>query len=136
MKTIHLTKLAFIFLAFVSYNMAYAQTEENPKEEVLSVAEQMPEYPGGMENLYKFLSKTINYPIVLKENKVEGKVICSFIVGKDGSLSEFEIVNKPEPLFAEETIRVMKLMPKWIPGKQNGKPVNVKFTLPVKFQLK
>lgn len=106
------------------------------KEEVLTFAEQMPEYPGGMDEMYKFLSKTIQYPAKMREKGIEGRVILTFLVNSDGSISDIYCVNQAEPLFVNEAIRVVNLMPNWKPGRQNNKNVTVKFTLPLKFQLK
>ena len=105
------------------------------KSEVLTFAEQMPEFPGGMEAMYTFISKNVNYPEKLRAQGIEGKVILTFIVTKKGKIKKIEVIGHPEPLFAKEAVRMIKLMPKWTPGQQNKKPVNVKFTLPLRFQL-
>ncbi|GAB1447085.1 energy transducer TonB [Bacteroidota bacterium] len=104
--------------------------------EIMTFAEQMPEFSGGAEELYKYLSKNIQYPPLARENSIEGKVILSFVVGADGKISQIEQVGKKLGWgLDEEAIRVVKSMPPWTPGKQNGKPVYVKFTLPIHFQL-
>jgi protein TonB len=96
----------------------------------------MPEFPGGTEALYRFISKEVKYPKNLKKYKIEARVISKFIINKEGGIENIQIVNKVEPEFAEEVIRVLSLMPKWSPGTQMGKPVNVVFTLPISFKLK
>lgn len=109
-------------------------TSENDK--VLTFTEIMPEFPGGTEALYRFISKEVKYPKNLKKDKIEARVISKFIINKEGGIENIQIVNKVEPEFAEEVIRVLSLMPKWSPGTQMGKPVNVVFTLPISFKLK
>lgn len=104
--------------------------------QILTFAEQMPEFKGGLEEMYKFLQKNIQYPPLARENGQEGKVILSFVVGTDGKISQIEQVGKKLGWgLDEEAIRVVKSMPPWNPGKQNGKPVTVKYTIPIKFQL-
>jgi protein TonB len=104
--------------------------------EIMTFAEQMPEFPGGAEEMYKYLSKNIQYPPLARENSIEGKVILTFVVGSDGKISQLEQVGKKLNWgLDEEAMRVVKSMPPWTPGKQNGKPVYVKFTLPIRFQL-
>ena len=99
------------------------------------VVEEMPEYPGGPEALSKYLSENIKYPEEAEEKGIEGRVIITFIVEKDGSISEVEVVNHVNPLLDNEAVRVIKSMQRWIPGKQNGKTVRVKYTVPVTFKL-
>jgi protein TonB len=103
--------------------------------EIVTFAEQMPEFEGGQEEMMKYLSKNINYPPVARENGIEGRVILQFVVGTDGKISQIEILKKLGWGLEEEAVRVVKSMPPWRPGKQNGKPVYVKFTLPIVFKL-
>jgi protein TonB len=106
--------------------------------EILTFAEQMPEFNGGAEALYKYLSENIQYPTQAKENAREGKVVLQFVVGKDGKIdgSSIEMVgNDPGWGFKEEAIRVVRTMPAWKPGKQNGNPVTIRCTLPIRFKL-
>lgn len=107
--------------------------EEAP--EIMTFAEQMPEFPGGTEAMMSYLSKNIQFPPLARENGIEGRVILQFVVDKDGKISNIEVVKKLGWGLEEEAIRVVKAMPAWKPGKQNGKPVFVKFTLPVTFRL-
>jgi len=102
-------------------------------EEILTFAEFMPEFPGGNDSMYLFLGRNIEYPERLRENEIDGKVIMSFVVKKDGNLEDIKGLNKTEKEFIEEGIRVIKLMPKWTPGKEKGEFVNVRFTMPIQF---
>lgn len=111
-------------------------TGEGEGPEILTFAEQMPEFVGGLEEMYKFINKNIQYPQMARENGIQGKVILTFVVGTDGKISQIEQVSKKLGWgLDDEAIRIVKSMPNWVPGKQNGKPVAVKFTLPIKFQL-
>jgi protein TonB len=105
-------------------------------EEVYVAVEQMPEYPGGVAALQKFFQKEIKYPEIARKAGVEGKVFVQFVVGNDGAIRDIEVVRGIGGGCDEEAIRVIKAMPKWIPGKQNGRPVSVRFALPVVFKLK
>lgn len=112
-------------------------TDTTEKDKViLTFTETMPEFPGGTDGLYKFISKEVKYPKNLKKDKIEARVISKFIINKEGGIENIQIINKVEPEFAEEVIRVLNLMPNWSPGLQMGKPVNVVFTLPISFKLK
>jgi len=111
---------------------------EPPKEEeqkVFDYAEQMPSFPGGQGALNEYLSKTIRYPVAAEENGIQGRVIVQFVVEKDGSITDVRVVRSVDPSLDKEAVRVAKSMPRWIPGKQNGSAVRVKFTLPVSFRL-
>jgi len=111
---------------------------EPPKEEdtkVFDVVEQMPSFPGGPAELMAFLSKNIKYPVVAEENGVQGRVIVTFVVEKDGSITDVRVVKSVDPSLDKEAQRVVKSMPRWIPGKQNGAAVRVKYTVPVTFRL-
>ena len=109
-----------------------------PKEEenkVFDVVEQMPSYPGGNGALMQYLSKNIKYPVVAEENGIQGRVICTFVVERDGSVTDVRVAKSVDPSLDKEAVRVVSSMPKWIPGKQNGSAVRVKYTLPVTFRL-
>jgi protein TonB len=112
--------------------------DEKPKEEetkVFDVVEQMPSFPGGDAELMKFLHDHMKYPVVAEENGIQGRVICTFVVERDGSISDVKVVKSVDPSLDKEAVRVLKSMPKWIPGKQNGSAVRVKYTVPVTFRL-
>ena len=100
------------------------------------IVEVMPQYPGGMPELMQYLAKNIKYPIQAQKKGIEGRVTVRFIVEKDGSISNVTVVRHIHPLLDKEAERVIKAMPKWSPGKQEGKPVRVKFNIPVAFRLK
>ena len=99
------------------------------------IVEQMPSYPGGTSALMKFLTENIEYPEQMIKDSIQGRVICSFIVGRDGAISDIKVVRSLHPLLDKEAVRVLSLMPKWIPGKQNGQPSKVKYILPITFRL-
>ena len=112
--------------------------EEKPKEvkeEIHTLVEQMPQFPGGDAALMKYLSSHINYPPMAAENNVQGKVILQFVVEKDGRVGEVKIARSVDKDLDKEAIRVVKSLPKFTPGRQNGYPVRVWYTLPVNFKL-
>ena len=112
--------------------------DEKPKEEetkVFDVVEVMPQFPGGDAELMKYLNTHIKYPAIAEENGVQGRVVCTFVVERDGSITDVKVMKSVDPSLDKEAIRVLKSMPKWIPGKQNGSAVRVKFTVPVTFRL-
>jgi protein TonB len=112
--------------------------DEKPKEEetkVFDVVEQMPQFPGGPQALFEYLSKNIKYPVVAEENGIQGRVIVTFVVERDGSITDVKVAKSVDPSLDKEAMRVVKSMPNWIPGKQNGSAVRVKYTVPVTFRL-
>lgn len=111
-------------------------TPEQPEAssgEVFRVVEEMPEYPGGMQECLNFVMKNIKYPADALAEKIEGRVIVRFVVMKDGTIAEPEILRSVSPSIDAEALRVIRMMPKWKPGKQKGKAVNVKYTIPLTF---
>lgn len=113
-----------------------APVEEEEEEVVFMVVETMPEFPGGQQALFKFLGENVKYPVIAQENGIQGRVICQFTVNKDGSIVDVNVVRSGgDASLDKEAIRVIKSMPKWKPGKQRGKPVRVKYTVPVNFRL-
>ena len=110
-----------------------------PKPEVsnkvFDVVEEMPSFPGGQGALMAFLSSNIKYPVVAQENGVQGRVIVGFVVERDGSITDVKVMRSVDPSLDREAQRVVKSMPKWKPGKQNGSAVRVKYTVPVVFRL-
>ena len=112
------------------------QTSTSPKDEnTFFIVEQMPEYPGGMSELMKYVARNIKYPADALREKKQGRVIVQFIVGKDGYTSDFKVMKSVSPSIDAEAIRVLANMPKWTPGMQRGKTVAVKYTVPVTFKL-
>lgn len=113
-----------------------APVEEEEEEVVFVVVETMPEFPGGQQALFKYLSENVKYPVIAQENGIQGRVICQFVVNKDGAIVDVEVVRSGgDPSLDKEAVRVIKSMPKWHPGKQRGKAVRVKYTVPVNFRL-
>lgn len=122
-------------VAPVSPEAKEAPADSTAKEEVFMVVEQMPEFPGGMKELLKFLQDNLKYPENAMKNNVQGRVIVQFVVEKDGTLTEFKVARSVDPDLDAEALRVLQTMPKWKPGMQRGKIVRVKFTVPVSFKL-
>jgi len=119
----------------VAAPVAAAPIQEEEEQVIFQVVEEMPHFPGGEEALMKWLSENIRYPVIAQENGIQGRVICQFVVNSDGSIVDIQVVRGVHPSLDEEAVRVIKSMPKWIPGKQRGKPVRVRFTLPINFRL-
>ena len=129
-------RIIFVVFAIMATLSINAQSEGTPVEEtVYDVVEEMPQFPGGPSALFEYLSNNLQYPVVAEENGVQGRVIVTFIVEKDGSISNAKVVKAVDPSFDKEAIRLVESMPNWIPGKQNGEPVRVKYTVPVTFRL-
>ena len=105
------------------------------KESTTGYIETIPEYPGGEQALYKFITENIKYPEVEKKNGITGKVIAKFAINTAGDMTNITILSKTPEAFNKEVTRVLQLMPKWKPGTQNGKPVTVYFTIPVMFSI-
>ncbi len=108
---------------------------KSSEEEVFTVVEDMPEYPGGMKELMKFLSGNIKYPAECQKNNEQGRVVVQFVVNKDGSIQDAKIMRGVSKLLDEEALRVVKAMPKWKPGMQKGVVVRTKYTIPVMFRI-
>ena len=111
------------------------EDEEEAAQQIFTVVEKQPEFPGGMSELMKFLAKSIKYPVIAQENGIQGRVVCSFVVNRDGSIVDIQVMRGVDPSLDKEAVRVIGTMPKWKPGEQRGKPVRVRFILPVQFRL-
>lgn len=135
-------------LATVKLNGKYFQIDKKgkkyvpPKDEetddpnmIYTIVEQRPEFPGGIDEMMKFIQSNIQYPPEEKQNKLEGLVIVSVVVTKEGNLKDYKVIQGNNQHLNDEAIRVVMLMPKWIPGKNKGKEVNVQTTIPVRFRL-
>ncbi|MES2558806.1 MAG: energy transducer TonB [Bacteroidota bacterium] len=132
MKKLALISL-FVFLGVSKY--AKAQTKQTDTTRIVPVvtfAEQMPEFDGDM---YQYIAKNIRYPAKAKETGIQGRVIAQFVVTGEGEITQIEILKTPDELLSNEVIRLIGTMPVWRPGKQNGKPISVRYTLPVLFKL-
>ncbi len=111
------------------------EEEEEETAEVFFIVEDMPEFPGGDLALRKFIANAVKYPVIAQENGIQGKVYVTFVVGKDGSVSNAQVARGVDPSLDKEALRVVNSLPKWKPGKQRGKPVNVSYTVPINFVL-
>ena len=120
----------------ITKKAAQANKQQSAQEEAFIKVESMPTFQGGDLNGYRnWFQSQLQYPAEAKEKGIKGRVIFSFVVEKDGSVSEFKVLNTPDKLLSAEVERVFKLTPKWEPGKQNGKAVRVKYTVPITFTL-
>ena len=119
----------------VKYTPVEVEEEEVDEQQIFQVVEENPEFPGGMKECMKFLSNNIKYPQISQENGVQGRVIVQFVVNADGTIVDPVVVRGVDPYLDKEALRVIKLMPKWKPGKQRGKAVRVRYTQPVLFRL-
>ena len=119
----------------VKYVPVEVEEEEVEEQQIFQVVEEMPEFPGGMAECMKWLSKNMKYPTISQENGVQGRVIVQFVVNADGTIVDPVVVRGVDPYLDKEALRVIKLMPKWKPGKQRGKAVRVRYTQPVLFRL-
>ena len=102
---------------------------------VYDVVEHMPQFLGGPSAMMKYLADNIKYPVKAEEKKIQGRVVCTFVVERNGSITDVRVVKSVDPSLDKEAVRVVKSMPKWIPGRANGKPVHVKYTVPVTFRI-
>ena len=105
-------------------------------QQVFDVVEKMPEYPGGQAALFEYLSTNVKYPVDAEKQKIQGRVLVTFVVNTDGSITDIEVVKKAFPSLDAEAVRVISGMPKWIPGEQKGQKVRVKYTVPLSFNLR
>lgn len=108
---------------------------EPKKEEIFTAVEQMPQFPGGEAELMKYVGNHIKYPTMAAENNIQGRVVVKFVVKKDGSVGEVQVLRGKDPDLDKEAVRVVRTLPKFIPGKMNGQAVSVWFTLPINFKL-
>lgn len=120
-------------IATLQGNILIAPSDE--PEKIFEVVEQPPSYPGGDAALMEYLNNNISYPTIAVDNLIQGKVTCSFVVGKDGSIQDVRVERSVDGSLDKEAVRVIKSMPRWIPGRQGGNAVKVKYYLPVSFRL-
>ena len=133
--TVRLANEATVSNAMVTATDVSSKSREM-NEQVFTVVEKMPSFPGGDSELLKYIATNIKYPKESQDNGEQGRVICSFIVGRDGSVNNPEVLRGVTPLLNEEAVRVINTMPRWNPGMQRGKAVAVKYTVPITFRLK
>lgn len=132
-KNVSLKVALMMFVLLFSFMTSTAQTKKN--DMLFSVVEVMPQYPGGQIAMLKYIMENIKYPEQAMKKGIQGRVVVSFIVEKDGRVSNVRLLRSVESSLDKEAVRVVKSMPKWSPGKQNGKPVRVRFNVPVMFKL-
>ena len=132
-KLIMMSLMAMLGLTTVNAQKTVV-AEKN--QQVFDVVEQMPEYPGGIQARFEYLQQNVKYPEDAKNQKVEGRVIATFVVETDGTINNVEVVKPAFPSLDAEAVRVLSAMPKWTPGMQSGKVVRVKYTVPINFNLK
>lgn len=109
--------------------------EANDEDEIFQVVENDPQFPGGPDALNEWLSKNLKYPRIAQENGIQGRVMVQFVVNKDGSVVDPKIIRSVESSLDKEALRVVGSMPKWVPGKQRGKPVRVRYVVPIAFMI-
>ena len=125
---------SILMTIFIGLTCSFAQTDADEEEQVYNVVETMPEYPGGNDAMLRFINnQTKRYPVASNPN-TRGRVVCQFIVEKDGTLSNVEVIRSAgEPLLKSEAVRIIESMPRWTPGQHDGQPVRVLYTLPINF---
>lgn len=132
-KNVSLKVALMMLVLLFSFMTSTAQTKKN--DMVFDVVEVMPQFPGGQIAMLKYIMENMKYPEQAMKEGIQGRVAVRFIVEKDGSISDVKPILSVHPLLNKEAVRVVKSMPKWTPGKHNGKPVRVRFNLPVMFKL-
>ncbi len=123
---------------FIDFNPVVFQNKEEKNEEIpdfFLVVDDMPEFPGGQAALLKYLSSNVKYPVIAQENGIHGKVFVSFIVDEKGLITNVELIRGVDVSIDNEALRVVRSMPRWKPGQQNGKPAKVKYSVPIHFEL-
>lgn len=136
-------KKLFLFLAATAFAVSMAGQEIgadsiaiNPAEPIFAVVDHMPSFPGGRSAMEQFIAQNIIYPQIAKENGISGRVLITFVIEKDGRINNIEVKRSAgDPSLDKEAMRVIRMMPKWEPGSQNGKLVRVGYTVPVQFNL-
>ena len=130
-----LTTLSVLAVLLMANTTAMAQNKKATNDKVYEKVEVMPEFPGGEQAMLDYVSKNIVYPQEAREKEISGRVLVSFIVEKDGSITDAKVAKGIGGGCDEEAVRVVNAMPKWKPGKQKGKPVRVSFMMPFTFKL-
>lgn len=122
-------------IPFIGYSQLIDTSSTAKAEDVFTIVESMPEFPGGQDGLFKYLSSNIRYPAKAKENGIQGTVFVNFVIGSDSMVRDVKVIRGVHKLLDEESVRVVKNMPPWSPGTQKGKTVSVSYNLPIKFTL-
>ena len=135
-ETISFMKKLFLALMLLMPMMGMAQEANDADDRVFVEVEKMPEFPGGQQALLNFLKENVKYPEIAKENGIQGRVICQFVVAKNGAIEDVKVLRSGgDASLDKEALRVIKAMPNWQPGWQDGKPVRTRFNLPIIFKL-
>lgn len=129
------TKKRHFTILLLGLSLLLSYTPQANAQKALTKVDEMPEYSGGLTAMQEFIKENLKYPTDAQDQKIEGRVVAQFIVGADGDIREASIVKGISPSCDAEVIRIIKAMPKWKPGKQDGKNVSVYFNLPVHFKL-
>lgn len=126
----------FLLLIIMAVPLSAQTVDATDNEPVYNMAmvQQQPKFPGGASEMYKWLADNVKYPAEAANEEVQGKVIVEFVITKTGATDEVRVLRGLHPALDEEAVRVIKAMPAWTPGKQNGQPVNVSYTLPITFR--
>lgn len=125
-----------ILVEFDNTNVDWEKwAKENGNDAPFIVVEEAPEFPGGQSALFEFIRSNLKYPRICQENGIQGRVLVQFTVEKNGSIADVEVVRKVHPELDQEALRLISIMPKWTPGQQRGKPVRVRYTIPLNFRL-
>ena len=141
MKAIKYLLIGALMIVFSNATMAQTNSGDSANKiegdsvRIYDVVEQMPSFPGGNQALFQYLSKHIKYPVVAEDKGIQGLVIVTFVVERDGSVTDVRVAKSVDASLDKEAVRVVSGMPRWIPGKQNGSAVRVKYTVPVTFRL-
>lgn len=129
------TLVIFLAAAMVAGAQAPAVTGGDNDDPVFTVVEQEPEFAGGIEALYQYIATNVKYPEKAKASKINGRVLVSFVIEKDGSISNIKVKQCPDEALCEEAMRVVRAMPRWKPGMVKGKKVRAQYVLPINFTL-
>lgn len=125
-----------LFVApFIGYSQLIDTTSTEKKEDVFTIVESMPEFPGGQKGLFDYLRNSLKYPMKAKDNGIQGTVFVNFVIGSNGLVRDVKVIRGVHKLLDDEALRVVQLMPEWAPGTQKGKVVSVSYNLPIKFTL-
>lgn len=128
------TAMAVLAVMLLANTNVMAQDTKATNDEVYSIVEVMPEFPGGVDSMMSFVAKNVNYPEDAQEKGISGRAMIRFVVEKDGSVNDVQVMRSVSPSIDAEAVRVVKAVPNWKPGMQKGKPVRVSYTLPIVFR--
>lgn len=136
MKTLFIAALLLSSTALFAQDTAKVQKDTAKSDgKIFTIVEEMPQFPGGEEGLFRYIEKNVKYPLETQKNKTKGKVFITFMVTKTGTVEDAKIIRGVSPQLDEEALRVISTMPAWTPGKQNGRPVNVQYNIPINFKV-